>query len=157
MPSIPTWLIGKNVTAISAVAQQVNATTGALTNLTVNGTTTFVMTGQLDEITPTSTNDTENIVPLDVRQNNEVIVGSGTSLTLVEILNQSLYAAGPPVTGGNVLLLIAFAADYVYITFTRGGTTFSGYFVVGEYAQSLRRGKSVGTLTLKPCGISVSD
>ena len=159
MASIPTWLIGKYVTSISVQPLTPNLSTGLLGPLTISGLTAFVMTGQLDEITPTSANDTENIVPLDVRQNNEVIIGSGTSLTLVEILNQNLYTStnGPGTFAGNVLMQLAARADYAFITFTRGGSIWSSYFVVGEYGQSIRRGKSVGTMSLKPCGIAYSE
>ncbi len=117
----------------------------------------FVMTGLLDEITPTFTNDTENIVPLDVRQNFEVIIGTGASLTLVEILNQNNSAPGGSASGGtsgNCLMQIAFSADTMLFTFTRGVNVFTAYFVIGEYSESIRRGKSVGTLQVKPSGIA---
>lgn len=144
---IPTWLIGKFVTGLVAVSLSADSQG----NLTTDNT--FAMTGLLDEITPTSTNDTENIVPLDVRQNNEVIVGSGSSLTLVEILNQQ---TGNQAPAGNCLQQIAFASDYMGFTFSRSGLVYTGYFVIGEYSEGIRRGKSVGTLSVKPCGIAVA-
>lgn len=144
MAAVPTWLIGKYVTSITIIGLAASST-GAL-----SATGTYALTGLLDEITPTATNDTENIVPLDVRQNNEVIVGTGQSLTLVEILNQQ-WSGG---VVGNCLAQVAYNNDYAQFTFTRGGIPFTEIYVIGEYAESIRRGKSVGTLTVKPAGIT---
>lgn len=145
--NVPTWLIGKFVTGMAAIGQIV-ATNGDLSN-----DTTYSLVTLLDEITPEATNDTENIVPLDVRQNFEVIVGSGQAITLVEILNQQTGTSAP---AGNCLQQLSYAYDIALITFTRSGLVFSGYFTIGSYGESIRRGKSVGTLTCKPAGIPIS-
>lgn len=140
MSTIPTWLVGSHVTAIS------------ITPLTVAGDGSFTLgttqslTGHLDEITLEQFNETENIAPMDVRQNNEVITGSGANLILIEILSSS---------GGNFLAAAGNANDYVQASFARGGKSFTGQFVVKNYSEGLRRGKSVGTLRLAPAGIGV--
>jgi len=141
MSSIPTRLVGTAVTAISITPLTV-ASDGTLT-----AGTAASLTGHLDEINLEQANDLENIVPMDVRENNEVITGSSTLLTLVEILAHS---------GGNILAATANAYDYVQASFARGGKAYTGTFVVKAYAEGIRRGKSVGTLRLSPCGIAVT-
>lgn len=146
MPTIPTWLIGKFLTGMTIIGQDV-ADDGTLSN-----NTSYILVGLLDEITLTATNDTENIVPLDVRQNFEVIVGSGQAFTLMEILNQQTGVAAPQ---GNCLQQATYTNDICLFTFTRGTLSFSCYGTVGDYSESIRRGKSVGTANFKPAGIPV--
>jgi|GEM_PF-2578098 len=138
---IPDWLTGAGVIAI------------VITPLTVANDGTFTvgttqsLTGHLDEITLEQYNQLENITPLDSRQDNEVIVASGTNLNLYEILSRA---------NGNFLSLVGNGTDYVQAGFSRGGKSFAGTFVVRSYKESLRRGKSVGILSLSPCGIGVA-
>ncbi len=138
---LPDWLTGAGVTAI------------VVTPLTVNTDGTFTvgtgqsLTGHLDEITLEQVNTLQNITPLDERQDNEVIVGSGTTLTLVEILSK---------VNGCFLSAIGNSTDYVQAGFARGGHTYLGTFVIRRYRESIRRGKSVGELVISPCGIGVS-
>ena len=141
MSNIPTWLVGTAVTAISITPLTVGSD-GALTAGTLAS-----LTGHLDEINLEQLNDLENIVPMDVRLNNEVITGSGTLLTLVEIL---------AISGGNILAGIGNSVDYVSASFSRGGKAFTGTFVVKGYSEGIRRGKSVGTMRLSPCGLAVT-
>lgn len=141
MSSIPTWLVGTAVTAI-AITPLTVASDGTLTPGTAAS-----LTGHLDEIGLEQANDLENIVPMDVRENNEVITGSGTQLTLVEILASA---------NGNILAGVADAYDYVQASFSRGGKAYTGTFVVKGYGEEIRRGKSVGTLRLSPCGIAAT-
>lgn len=143
MSTVPQWLLGREVTAIAIIPQTVGAG-GVLTP-----GTSAPLTGLLDEIAPDEYNDTENIVPMDVRQDNEVIIGSGIRLMLREILS--------PNTGAsfNVLAQAGALYDYVSVTFTRSGLTpFTSFFVIKGYTESIVRGKSMGTLTLGPAGIS---
>jgi hypothetical protein len=149
MANVPTWLIGRYLTAISIIPQAVSG--GVL-----SPGTTFALTGLLDEITLDAINDMDDIVPLDIRQNNRVIIGSGVNMTLVEILNQ-INSTGTFGTGGNCLRQAALAEDYQYVTFTQpSGNVFQEYFVTSQYGEGLRRGKSVGTMQVEPCGISLA-
>lgn len=138
---IPPWLTGLAVTNI------------VITPLTVNPDGTFTLgtaqslSGHLDEIALEQYNLLENITPLDSRQDNEVIVGSGTTIQLIEILAKS---------GGNSLSSAGNGFDYIDATFTRGGSTYTGTFVVKGYKETIRRGKSVGILTMSPCGTGIS-
>jgi hypothetical protein len=141
MSNIPTWLVGTAVTAISITPLTVGSD-GSLTAGTLAS-----LTGHLDEINLEQLNDLENIVPMDERLNNDVITGSGTLLTLVEILASS---------GGNILAGIGNSVDYVTASFSRGGKAFTGTFVVKGYTEGIRRGKSVGTMRLSPCGLAVT-
>lgn len=141
MSVVPPWLVGRNVTAISITGE----TAGSDGTLTPGSTIT--LTGHLDEITLDQVNDTENIVPLDVRQNNEVITGSGTSMSIVEIL--SAYG-----TTGNLLATVAESLDLAVFTYTRGGKAFTCTHVIKGYTEGIRRGKSVGTMSLGPAGVA---
>ena len=137
---LPAWLTGAGVTSI------------VITPLTVNPDGTFTvgtaqsLTGHLDEIVLEQYNKLENITPLDEREDNEVIIASGTSLVLIEILAKS---------SGCFLAAVGNATDYVQAGFARGGHTFSGTFVIKGYKETIRRGKSVGELTVSPCGIGI--
>jgi hypothetical protein len=144
MAQIPTWLIGKNVTAISITPQSVDLTTGTLT-----AGSNSSLTGLLDQITRNTENTLDLIVPMDTRQDSKTITGTATTLALVQILSTQ--------SSQNVLEVIANSTDYVFVTFTRGGRTFSDYFVCGKYSESLSRGKTTGTLDLEPCGIGYTD
>lgn len=142
MPNtLPNWLTGAGVTAI------------VITPLTVNPDGTFSvgtansLTGRLDEIGLEQVNTLANITPLDERQDNEAIVGSGTTLTLIEILAK---------LNGCILSAVGNSCDYVQAGFARGGHTYSGTFVVKSYRETIRRGKSVGELVVSPCGVGVS-
>lgn len=142
MPNqIPAWLTGAGVTNI------------VITPLTVAADGTFTagtaqsLTGRLDEIVVEQASDLQNITPIDERQDNFAIVGSGTSLILVEILARS---------GGCHLASIGNGFDYVQAGFSRGGFGFSGTFVVKGYRETIRRGKSVGELTVAPCGVGAA-
>ena len=145
MSAIPNWLVGRNVTSISITPQTVGATTGTLTAGTL-----VTLAGLLDEISLEQTNETENIAPLDVRQNNEVITGSGTSLTLTEILSANTG------TTYNVLSQAAQSTDIAVVTFTRQGKVWTITGVIGSYSERIVRGKSVGTCNLKPTGIGAT-
>lgn len=139
--NLPNWLTGAGVTAI------------VITPLSVNPDGSFVvgsaqsLTGRLDEILLEQTNTFANITPLDERQDNEAIVASGTTLTLVEILAK---------LNGCILSSIGNSCDYVQAGFARGGHTYSGTFVIKSYRETIRRGKSVGELVVSPCGVGVS-
>ena len=138
---IPPWLTGLAVTNI------------VITPLTVNADGTFTLgtvqslSGHLDEIVLEQYNLLENITPLDSRQDNEVIIGSGTTIQLVEILARS---------SGNFLSAAGNGFDYIQATFARGGSTYTGTFVVKGYKETIRRGKSVGIMAMSPCGIGVA-
>jgi len=140
--TIPPWLLGKHVTTVSAtpltVAVDGTYTTGSASTLI----------GRCDEITFSSRNATENISPMDDRQTNEVIVESATSLTLVEILQSN------PIAASNLLAQIAYGYDYNLFTIARAGKTFSFIGVVGDYTESLRKGKSTGTLNVQMVSVS---
>lgn len=130
----PNWLIGKNVTNISIAGITIDASG----TITVASSSSLV--GQLDEIQPNSHNTTEEINAMDRRAENEVIISSGSGLTLVEILKRS----------GNVLAPIGENYDHCQIVFTRGGRTHTGQYVIKDYNETMRKGKSVGQMTVGP-------
>lgn len=142
MPNqIPAWLTGSGVTSIVITPLSVAA------DGTFTAGTSQSLTGRLDEIVVEQYNTLQNITPIDERLDNEVITGTGTSLILVEILAKA---------GGCILAEVGSTADYVQAGFSRGGKSYAGTFVIKSYRETLRRGKSVGELTVSPCGIGVT-
>ena len=145
MSTVPQWLIGRYVTSIAIVPGTVSQTTGLFT-----AGSSMPLTGLLDEIELDQYNDVENIVPMDVRQDNEIIIGSGSRMTLREILSSFTSASF------NVLSQVMVGYDYCQVTFTRAGVSFSGIFVCKGYVEGLVRGKSMGSLTIGPSGIAAT-
>lgn len=139
MTAIPAWLIGVNATTVNIIGQ----TIAANGTLTPGATTSLV--GQLDEIEIDITNETENITPMDVRQNNYVIVGEDATITLTEILKRS---------GTNILAALSSSYDVAQFNLTRGAQSWSFYGTIGGYNEGLRRGKSVGRMPLKIVNIA---
>lgn len=137
---IPAWLTGAGVTSIVIIPLTVNPD-GSFTDGTSQS-----LTGRLDEILLEQENDLVDVTPMDVRQKNEVIVESGTNLVLIEIL---------AAVGGCILSAVGNSSDYVQAGFARGGHSYSGTFVIKSYKETIHKGKSVGVLTLAPCGIGV--
>ena len=133
---VPQWIIGRNVTAFSIAPCTVSASTGVVT---VNATQS--LSALCEEIALDLENDVENIVPLDVRQDNEVIIGSAARLQLREIMSPSI-----------VLTSIAVGYDYAQVTFTRAGKAWTGLFVIKGYGETIVRGKSMDQITLGPAG-----
>lgn len=142
MPSpIPNWLAGTDVTAVTITPLTV-AADGSFTTGTAQS-----LAGHLDEIQLHQSNTLESVIALDSILENKVIVASGTALVLIEILTK---------VGGCFLAQIGNGFDYCQASFARGGRVFTGTFVIEKYFETLHRGKSVGALSLSPCGIGAS-
>ena len=78
---------------------------------------------------------------MDTSRLNMVPIKAGTTITLTEILK-----------GGNLANLLAAvyygASVYVKIALSRGGQSFVFYGLAVDYDESLRRGRSVGTMVV---------
>lgn len=136
MSTIPQWIIGRN--AVATIAPVTVATDGTVTVGTVT-----TLTAILDEVSTGLENQTEQIVPYDVTINQNVKIGSGQTITLIEILNPAA-----------VLAEAGMAGDYAQVTIARGGKTWTFVGLIMRYEEPIRRGKSVGTLTLSESGIA---
>lgn len=154
MSKVPTWLLGRYVTAITATVVTSIASDGTITL----GSQAQSFTGLLNKISRRSTNKTTTFEPMDTRQDADMIEGSRTEITLTEIMNQqgtgNVASAQLP---GNILSAIYDAADYVQVTFTRGAKTFTGIFVVGDFSEEMVRGQCNATLDLKPAGTGYTN
>ena len=156
MSVVPQWVVGRFVTAISIQGLTVNAATGVVTPVSP----ALLLTALLEEISLQISNTVNNIVPLDIRQDNEVITGTGFQLTLTELLSPTpIYSLSNGVTtiaNGPELATVAMLFDYAQFTFTRAGHAWTFVAVIKEYAESVRRERAQGVLTIGPAGIPVS-
>jgi hypothetical protein len=102
--------------------------------------------GLVDELELNASKVTENISPVTETKAHHVSLGRRDSLTITEILR-----TGKITTISNCFLSNLWSSPtsrYVQLVFTRGGNTWSGYFLMQGYEETLRRGKNVGRMTL---------
>lgn len=133
MPQIPSWLLGRHVTAISVTG----ATADALGNLS-QGTQKSLQTS-LQGVRLSVQRRRDEISAVTSPRANNVYADIDSSVILTEILKRS---------GENILVAIARDYDYVYITFSRN-QTWAGYFLVGDYEEAVdNKGRNVGTLSV---------
>lgn len=147
MVAIPIWLIGKHVSAITITPQDI-ASDGTLSNNSVGAKS---LVGMLDQIEMNQENDLENIQALDIRRNNNVIVGTGTSFTLTQILRQNDVAGTPTnilAAVSNGMTGLSGGADIHLINITRGGRSFAFYGIARSYNETINRGKSTCRLVV---------
>ena len=143
MAKIPMWLIGRAITTCSLTP----CTLGSDGTLTEGTGATLI--GRLDEVQVASRNTLENISPMDCRQANNVITESDTTFTLTEIMQNASNASVD-----NVLSLMAYGYDYAKVVLARDGKTYTFYGVVGDYGETIRKGKCTATLSLHQVAIS---
>lgn len=144
MPQVPTWLLGKHVTALTAAGVTLDAN-GNTTTSSSSSSNPQSISGRIDGIELTQSNTTENIQSIDRRPANYVITESETSMTLTEILRSNDSVSTPT----NVLAHLGNTFDYALINLTRGGLTFGFYCVIGSYSETINKGKSTGKLEVK--------
>ncbi len=150
MATIPLWLLGYGVSTITARAQTVDAA-GLLSNSGAAET----LVGVIDELSYNGRNVTENINPLTAAVENEVVVEINDFVTLAEILapDDSSATAGAYSVLPKIWALggadVTGPIQYLLVTVTRGGNTWSFYSVIQEYSESIRHGKCVGRLTVQ--------
>jgi hypothetical protein len=144
MAQIPIFLIGKNVTSVVATVQTV-ASNGTLADSSgadiatlANGTSII---GLVDSVDVQASRTTENISGMQQTHAHYVKIARRDSVSLTEILR----------TGSANCLLAniwtSATSRYVKIALTRGGNSWTGYFLLNSYSESIRRGKITGTLT----------
>lgn len=144
MVSIPVWLVGKHVTAVTLTPQSV-ASDGTITDTTPVAT----MVGHVDEVTISMRSENEEISPMNTTRLNHVQLKVGTTITIHEILKSN---------GTNYLATAATGATAVFkVLVTRGGQGFTFYGLLESYEEGLRRGKSTGSMTLAMLDISAAN
>jgi hypothetical protein len=144
MAIIPTWLLGRHVTAFTAAGVTV-AADGTLTTSASSAGNPQNLAGFIDAIDFTASNTTENIQSIDQRRANYVITESETSFTLTEILKTNDSAGAVK----NIFAALSLTYDYALITLTRGGRTWAFTGVIGSYTENINKGKSTGKIELK--------
>jgi len=130
--ALPVWLVGRHVTAC---AIHCGVTVAANGNITDGGATTIY--GHLAEVQIESANELENISEMAQRRKNHVIIESGTTFTLTELLKSN---------GTNILASAAFASDVVKITLTRGAQDFTFYGMIESYTETMPKGSGRGVM-----------
>jgi len=135
MPAVPNWCLGRHLTAVTLTPQAVD-TSGNLTAGTAR-----TITGQAKSIKIKPITKHEDIRPVNSVRANHVITGYDTTVEIELIIAQG--------ATGNALTEIWTTYDYVNVSFTRGGKTWAGYFVIGELEDGIaEQGKNVATLAL---------
>lgn len=135
MATIPGWLTGKGVTAVTITPQTVNNQTGGLTD-----TTAVPLVGHLDGVAIRTRVTNEEISPMDAVRENYVPIQTGSSFELTEVLKA---------IGINLLAPAANASLYQKVVLTRGAQTYLFYGIVESYTETIVRGKSVAVLTVQ--------
>lgn len=139
MPTIPMWLIGRQVTVLTLTAQDVSAA-GVLSN-NIGGAKDIKV--RLNAISLSMDVETEEINSVVSDRVHNVILANAQRLTLEEILVNDGSSAV------SHLADFALAFDVGKVIFTRGAKTWTVYGMRGAYSESVNsRGKVVATLEL---------
>jgi hypothetical protein len=139
---VPIWMTGK---AVSTVTVQY-ASAGSDGTLTLGGSSQSLV-GLVDEITYSGSNTVENIAALTSQRDNDVAIEINDSITLSEILR----------TGANNCFLAyvwnnadnTAGSEYIQVVVTRGGNTWTFVGIMQSYNEGLRKGKTVGRLSVQ--------
>jgi hypothetical protein len=150
MATIPTPLLGRHVTSVTARWQTPDAN-----GLLGNGTSSVqTITGIVDGVEIQGTNQTETINNLTSFRENEVVIESADSIVLTEIMRDGINVANVNVLAA--LWMNADSADYCLVTLARGGNSFTFYGMMSDYSESIRKGKNVARLTLQMADIDAA-
>lgn len=128
--AVPVWLLGKHVTAFTLVPQ-------TNTNGTLSAGSSTNIAGTWDEIDITSEPETEEISSADASRQNHVVLKNNTRFRCTGLLKYN---------GVNQPAAILSANDYFQMNVTRGGQTWTGYFIRGNYTEAIRKGRSTWTV-----------
>jgi len=147
MAKIPTWAIGKHITAFTLVPQNIGAD-GTLTDATTN---TLVFYGHLQEIEMETSVSFENISAMDRPFENNVPYEVATTYRVTEI---DKYTAP-----GSLSAKAMFELPYSIwkITLTRGANTWTGYCIPGNYRFTGTKPRVTSTFELKMVDAGVAN
>lgn len=140
--ALPNWLLGRNVSSVTASPCTVAA------DGTVTVGSAWVLTGWIDGLEFNSQNTTENIQSIDNPKANYVITENETTVTMTEILKGN----DSNTTPRNYLAQIAYnitPSGIVQFSMNRGGRVFTFVGVISTYAENINKGKSTGKMELK--------
>jgi hypothetical protein len=140
MATIPDWLLGRHLTAVT-ITPQTEGAGGVLTAVTASSA---VLTTTIDSIRLAQNPVTSNISAVNNQRANNVIEEDDGSLVVTQILRKGDTSATPT----NLLGVLAMGWDYFSATFTRGGRTWTGIYVRGPYTDGVAsKGKNVAEMT----------
>lgn len=146
--SFPDWLQGFGITTIQVTPQVFSG--GVLVTPAGPGVTIDFFT-VVEEIEYEHEVELRNVTPSRSRQRNMVIVETGGTFTLTEIMRKTAPAMG----GGhafNSLASLFHGYDYFKVRFVRAGFGYTHYAVNGGYHEGVGREKGTGKGTFAPAG-----
>jgi hypothetical protein len=145
--SFPDWLLGKGITTIQVTPQEFSG--GVLVTPLGSGIIDFFTV--VDDIEYDHEVELRNVTPSRSRQRNMVIVETGGTFTLTEIMRRSPSALGGG-TAFNSLASLFASYDYFKVRFVRAGFGYTFYAVNGGYREGVGREKNTGRGTFAPAG-----
>lgn len=141
MASIPVWMLGKHLTAVTIYPQTIG-TAGALTDAS-----TKALTAVIDSLSLSISPNLENINAVNVNRANNVVIEDDVSLNLsiIEVNN----TGDPSVLGTVVLSNDVFRCVFTKGTATGSQATWQTYASRGNYQEGVQgKGKQIATLEL---------
>lgn len=132
MATLPTWAVGRHITAVTVTPQSVSNTTAGIVLADVTGAVgTFY--GHLEDIAVDQEVETEEISHMGSRIQNHIPISFGTRVRFTEIEKAS---------GANIAAnLWNGGYDYFKYVITRGGQSWTGYGAITNYGmQGQKRG-----------------
>lgn len=139
MPTIPMWLLGGHNTTLTYTPYDLAADG----TLTADSGGAISLVGQVDEWSIDLSKTEENISSMHRRRANWVTIEVDQTIEITEILK-----SGEP----NLLAAIAMSgawSEYGLFTAVRGAQAWQAVLKVSRYRETVRKGKSVGVMTLR--------
>jgi hypothetical protein len=148
MATIPLWLLGRHLTAVTLIPQTVNATTGVL-----SAGTTQTLTVVTKSITIRREPQSEDIRPVNSSVVNNVNHSDDSTLDLTILLRQGVGA----IARNQIEDAIA-ASDYFQANFTSGAKAWSGYFTRGTSTDGVTNyGANEASITLRQIDVGSAN
>jgi hypothetical protein len=144
----PDWLGGFGITTISITAQQFSG--GVLT--TPIGQSAIDFYTVVDRIYYRHEVELVNVTPTNSRQRNMVILETGATFSITELLRSQASALGGS-HAFNSLAALFHAWDYFKLVFTRANKGYTFTAVNGGYDEEVLRERGMGVAQFAPAGI----
>lgn len=139
--------LGRKAVSFTLIPQIADATTGALSDATISGITSFSFFGVMKTCKRRQHNTTEDISPSSVRSENNVITGSGAVYDITGFCLANDSVSSPT----NVIDAVVQAADYVKLVTNYKGNTETFTAVVVDFETGVESKGSV------PFSLSISN
>jgi hypothetical protein len=147
---IPPWLQGFDLTAVR-IQGGTRAGNGTLTKGTTAGVDDFLITDSVMAVKILGNVTRADVRPVNNRRINEVITGDGLGVRLVELLKRDESVLK------NVVPLLAYSFDYVFLSTTRGPNSWKHWFVRGNVVDGVDSvAGNTAEWELGPCSTGVA-